>query len=196
MKCSYCGISDKETRIINSKKYGILCRKHYLQMYKYGEIKRTIYDRNEIILHDDYAEIVLRDKEQNIVGSSIIDIEDIDKVKDLKWHIKKSRNTNYAVYNDKGHSVFMHQVILNYYGDKDIDHKNHNGLDNRKNNLRIVPHSINIMNQHNIDNGIKKVPSGKYQAHIAVDGKTIYLGTFDTFEEAKQKRIDYEANLF
>lgn len=30
MECSYCGISDKETRIINSKKYGILCRKHYL----------------------------------------------------------------------------------------------------------------------------------------------------------------------
>ena len=26
--------------------------------------------------------------------------------------------------------------------------------------------------------------------------RIIYLGTFDTFEEAKQKRIDYEANLF
>ena len=77
-------------------------------MYNHGEIKRTIYDRNEIILHEKYAEIILRDKYQNIVGKTIIDIEDVDKVKDLKWHIKTSRNTNYAVYNDKGHSVFIH----------------------------------------------------------------------------------------
>lgn len=87
MNCEYCGVDNTETRIIKSK-YGTLCRKHYLQMYKYGKIKRTIYDRNEIIIHDDYAEIVLRDKEQNIIGSAEIDIEDIDKVKDFKWHIK------------------------------------------------------------------------------------------------------------
>lgn len=195
MECSYCGISDKETRIINSKKYGILCRKHYLQIYNHGEIKRTIYDRNEIILHENYAEIILRDKYQNIVGKAIIDIEDVDKVKDLKWHIKTSRNTNYAVYNDKGRSIFIHQIILDYYGEKDIDHINHDGLDSRKENLRIVSHSINIMNQYNEDNGIRKVPSGKYQAHIMVNGKDIHLGTFNTFEEAKQKRVEYEASL-
>lgn len=41
------------------------------------------------------------------------------------------------------------------------------------------------MNQHNEDNGIRKVPSGKYQAHIMVNGKDIHLGTFNTFKEAK-----------
>lgn len=195
MNCEYCGTNDTVTKIIKSK-YGILCRKHYLQMYKYGEIKRTIYDRNEIIIHNDYAEIVLRDKEQNIVGSAEIDIEDIDKVKDFKWHIKKSRNTNYVVYNNHGRSVFMHQVVLDYYGDKDIDHIDNNGLNNRKNNLRIISHSLNLINQHNESNGVRKVPSGNYQAHIMVNGKDIYLGTFSTFAEAKQKRTDYEASLF
>ncbi len=195
MNCEYCGIDDTATRIIKSK-YGILCRKHYLQIYKNKEIKRTIYDKNEIIIHNGYAEIILRDKEQNIVGSAEINIEDIDKVKDFKWHIKKSRNTNYAVCNNHGKSVLMHQIILNYYGDKDIDHIDNNGLNNRKNNLRIISHSLNLINQHNESNGVKKVPSGKYQAHIMVNGKTIYLGTFNTFEEAKQKRMEYEVTLF
>ena len=90
----------------------------------------------------------------------------------------------------------MHQMIMNYYGDKDIDHIDHNGLNNCKRNLRIISHSLNIMNQYNDNNGIWHTSSNKYQAHIMVNGKDIYLGTFDTFEEAKQKRIEYEATLF
>lgn len=195
MNCEYCGIDDATTRIIKSK-YGVLCRKHYLQMYKNGEIKRTIYDRNDIILHEQYANVLLRDKEQNIVGYAQIDLDDVDKVKQYKWHIKKSDNTCYAVYNDKGNTVFMHRIILEYDGDKDVDHIDNNGLNNRKTNLRIITHSLNIINQHKKSKGIKKTSSGKYQAHITIDNKTIYLGTFDTYEEAKQKRADFEANLF
>lgn len=62
--------------------------------------------------------------------------------------------------------------------------------------IRIITHSLNIINQHKKSKGIKKTFSGKYQAHITIDNKTIYLGTFDTYEEAKQKRADFEANLF
>lgn len=195
MKCEYCGIEDTQTRIIESK-YGTLCRKHYLQMYKHGKISRTIYDRNEIIFCEDHAELVLRDKEQNIVGNVLLDIEDVDRISKYKWHIKRSRNTNYAVYNEHGRTVFIHQIILDYYGDNDIDHEDHNGLNNCKGNLRIVSHALNLVNQHNEDNGVQQTPSGKYQARISIDGKTIYLGTFDTFQEAKQKRTEYEATLF
>ena len=56
-RCEFCGKSEEDTRIIKSK-FGTLCRKHYLQMYKHGEIKRTKYDPNEIIVHEDYAEII------------------------------------------------------------------------------------------------------------------------------------------
>ena len=71
-----------------------------------------------------------------------------------------------------------------YYGEDDIDHIDNNGLNNCKYNLRIISHSLNLTNQHNSNNGVKKVPSGRYQAHITLNGKSIYLGTFDTFEEA------------
>lgn len=40
------------------------CKKHYMQMYHKGKITtRTIYDPNEYILHDDYAECITYDKE-------------------------------------------------------------------------------------------------------------------------------------
>lgn len=39
------------------------CKKHYMQMYHKGKITtRTIYDPNEYILHDDYAECITYDK--------------------------------------------------------------------------------------------------------------------------------------
>jgi AP2 domain. len=195
MKCEYCGITDNETRIINSK-FGILCRKHYLQMYKHNKIEPTIYDRNEIIIHDDFAEIVIKDKQQNIIAYAQIDIEDVEKIKNLKWHIKKSRNTNYVAYNDKGRAVFLHRFILDYDGVDDVDHIDHNGLNNRKSNLRIISHSLNLMNQHNFNNGIKKTPSEKYSSNITINGKSKYLGTYDTFEEAKQARIKFEKTLY
>jgi AP2 domain. len=165
-------------------------------MYKHNKIEPTIYDRNEIIIHDDFAEIVIKDKQQNIIAYAQIDIEDVEKIKNLKWHIKKSRNTNYVAYNDKGRAVFLHRFILDYDGVDDVDHIDHNGLNNRKSNLRIISHSLNLMNQHNFNNGIKKTPSEKYSSNITINGKSKYLGTYDTFEEAKQARIKFEKTLY
>ena len=86
----------------------------------------------------------------------------------------------------------MHRLILNYNDEDDIDHINHNGLDNRKSNLRILTHSSNLMNQYNDDNGIYQVKSGKYRSTICVNGKTIYLGTYDTFDGALNIRKQEE----
>ena len=34
------------------------CSKHYSQWRRYGKVRRTLKDPNEIVLHDDYAEII------------------------------------------------------------------------------------------------------------------------------------------
>lgn len=197
MQCEYCGITDEETRIINSEKYGILCRKHYLQKYRHGMVFKTIYEPNDIVNHENYSEIILRANDGNITGYAKIDNEDIDKVAQYKWHIKNSLHTQYAIAHvDENKKIFLHRLILGYDGKLDIDHINHDGLDNRKCNLRIIDHSLNIMNQYGESNGIKLVPSGNYQATIMVDGKSIYLGTFPNFQEAKEARINYKTNLF
>ena len=70
-----------------------------------------------------------------------------------------------------------------------IDHRNGIKTDDRISNLR------NITNQHNTFNTNCKgyyyhKPSKKYQAVIYLNGKTIYLGSFDTKEDARKAYLD------
>lgn len=44
--------------------------------------------------------------------------------------------------------------------------------------------------------GVRKVPSGRYTAHIWFQSKSIYLGTFDTIEEAAAARKAAEEKYF
>lgn len=73
-----------------------------------------------------------------------------------------------------------------------MDHINRNGLDNRKSNLRIVDHMTNMAN--NKHTGVKKVKSGRFQASCTRNYKTIYIGTFDTFDEAVAARAEFIKN--
>lgn len=184
--CSVCNINDSETRII--KKDNLLyCRKHYLQIYKHGEVARTIYDRNSVTICEKFAQIELYNVRGNVVGYTMIDLDDVDKCLKYKWHLKRSRNTSYAVTTiNEREKMFLHRLILDYSGKMDVDHINFDGLDNRKSNLRIVSHSENIAN--NKKTGVKRVPSGKWQASICYNYNTIYIGTYDTEAEALTAR--------
>lgn len=194
-ECKICGATDQATRIIKSSTGALLCRKHYLQIYKRGFTYSTIYDDNEYITEGATTKIRLKDKHGHIVGEATIDTEDIELVKPYKWHIKKSRNTAYCVSSVSNHKLFLHRLVTGYNGDNDIDHIDHDGLNNTKANLRVVEHKQNLLNQHNDSNGVYRVRSGRYRASIASDGKTIYLGTYDTFEEAKAARKAKEQTL-
>ena len=67
---------------VHSKGY---CDKHYRQYKRYGKIRRTNKDPNEIIVHEDYAEIILYDKNCNEKDRALIDLDDVYKVKQYKW---------------------------------------------------------------------------------------------------------------
>lgn len=188
--CEFCGKSEEDTRIIKSK-FGTLCRKHYLQMYKHGEIKRTIYDNNRYEFNDDEVKIYMYDKEGNEIGFTLIDLEDFDKVKDYKIGIATG---GYARISIDGNRILLHNYLVDY---DMVDHINRNKLDNRKSNLRLTDKSKNA---ENIDRGlyvgISKVPSGNYQASITVNYEPIYLGTFDTKDEALFARYNAEIKYF
>lgn len=59
------------------------CGKHYNQILKHGKIYRTYRDLNEIVIHDDYAEIILLNIKSEEIARALIDLEDIDKVKKI-----------------------------------------------------------------------------------------------------------------
>ena len=68
-----------------------------------------------------------------------------------------------------------------------VDHKNRNGLDNRRDNLRLATHGQNLANSKtHSESGFKGVEKNKHRfyASISIDGKTKKLGGYDTPEEA------------
>jgi hypothetical protein len=188
--CELCGKTSNEGRI--TKLYGkMLCSKHRTQLWRHGQAdnSRTIYTKNEIIIDGDMARISLYDKKCQKIAEAIIDSDDVSRCEPIKWYRRKARNTSYAMGTINGEKVFLHRFIMNYYGSDDIDHKNRNGLDNRKTNLRICSHSQNMLNQDVI--GYTETPSGKFVPRLTLNYQEMYLGTFDSPEEALQARKEY-----
>lgn len=135
------------------------------------------------------------------IGSKfvLIDNEDFYKVKDYKWHLKPCGRTIYACTDIKSNGVrsskCIHQFIMDVGEDEVVDHINRDGLDNRKENLRVVKGIYNQMNRaKNLNSasrfkGVKKEHREKFKnrpwyARIQLKGKRTYLGSFKTEEEA------------
>jgi hypothetical protein len=66
-----------------------------------------------------------------------------------------------------------------------IDHIDGNKLNNNINNLRIVNHQQNCFNRTNAK-GYYIMPKNKFKAIIGLNFRTIYLGIYNTEEEARQ----------
>lgn len=134
----------------------------------------------------------------NLNGFEIlIDEQDIDLIKEFSWEIIVKPNTNYVIrktwIEGKTHIIRLHRVILKVqdrsWKEVQVDHINGNGLDNRRENLRLVTPSQNMFNSKkpkNNTSGFKGVDYsyGKYRARISVNSKRIELGRFSTAEEA------------
>ena len=190
--CSVCGrLSFRKVSA-----YGVTyCQKHYNQQKKIGHAidsnPRTSYDLNEIRIIGNVAYIDLYDKKCNVVATAIIDAEDVPKVRYTKWKLSGS---GYAMNTPKfrGGNKHMSRVVLET--DEFVDHINHNTLDNRKCNLRIVTKSQKQMNV--AYKGISKRKDEKYYAYIKLKQKMIALGTYVFEEEAQFARWYAELLLF
>ena len=186
--CSFCGATEGDTRIIVSKKFNTtVCRKHFLQLLRHNSVFVTRYDKNTYDNCGDYCCINIFSKNGFIVGKALIDKEDVAKCSNYKWRLSHG----YAVAHESGtnKSVFLHRLILEYSGSDCVDHINHNKLDNRKINLRVISHSANTANREIKYTGIMKTKSNRFQCTVWFNYKRYYLGTFDTREEALAAKL-------
>ena len=172
-----------------NKHYGKgYCEKHYTQIRRYGRIKRSSYEPNEVIEYDDCAELCLYNKQGEEIARALIDLECIEIVSQYKWHL---RDNGYVSTSD---NIYLHRLISNCDNDMVCDHINRNRLDNRRENLRSCTQQENLLNRGVSKNntsgytGVYK-RNNKWCARININGKQINLGTFATFEEAKQARM-------
>ena len=129
-----------------------------------------------------------------------IDDKDFELVSRYKWSLyqRKNRKVVYAIthiYKDNGvrTTVKMHNLIYPEY--KLIDHKDLNGLNNCRNNLRNASNGQNQRNRGKYKGRSKfkgvTFNRGKWQARIG-SGACHYLGRFDT-EIAAAKAYDTAA---
>lgn len=152
---------------------------------------------NEIIIHNNYAEILLYDTYGTETNRTIIDIEDIDNIIKYKWHC---RNNGYCGANS---NILLHRIVMNAKKGEYIDHINGNRLDNRKQNLRKCTNQENNFNKglysHNTS-GVTGVSwdkrRNKWEVSIKINQKKMYLGRFDNFNDAVNKRKETEMIYF
>ena len=131
---------------------------------------------------------------------TIVDDEDYRRFSQHKWYTFKNRNTYYAVRHvwqkgGKTKSILMHREILGLKaGDsRKSDHRDGNGLNNLRENLRICTHIENSRNRHAVRGtskykGVHRATKRgkKWQVGIRYNNKYIHLGSFtDEVEAAK-----------
>ena len=128
---------------------------------------------------------------------ALVDDEDYDWLMTWNWYAKKGGNTFYAATNiplaDGRGAIKMHRLLMMHPKGMDIDHDNHEGLDNQKHNLITCTHRHNMSNlrkqgssQYTGVNWHKQ--KGKWQSRFTANGKTKHLGLFPLDKE-------YEAHL-
>lgn len=196
--CEICGDRNIDGKKIHwceaAQKY--LCLKHRSQFNRLGSfLIRTKRDRNEYIIHEEYAEIVFRDKDGNISFTSKIDIEDVPRCRPYKWYVTEMMgNTRYVKSIINGKNTGLHRFLLNACDKNPVDHIDRNGLNNMKANLRLVTPSENCVNSRpSSATGEKNIyyKNGKYQVQIIRNYKCVYTETFDTLNKAVCARNDF-----
>lgn len=138
---------------------------------------------------------------------AIVDDADYDWLNQWKWYARYSKYTKtyYARRRFDGNIILMHRQILGlgFRDKRQGDHKNHNTLDNRRNNIRVCTCQENQRNRKprlNTTSGYKGVSwysrIKKWQAHIQADGKREHLGYFKKEKDAALAYNKAARNLF
>ncbi len=126
---------------------------------------------------------------------AIIDECEYDNISRFNWYIKESHGVYYAqrnlLINGKRNTQKMHRFIMDAPKGIQVDHINHNGLDNRKENLRLCTHGQNQMNSRSRKGsssqykGVIKTKVGKpWAAHYQFNNKVHRIGGFNSEIEA------------
>ncbi|GIO63557.1 HNH endonuclease [Paenibacillus cineris] len=167
--------------------------------------------KNKFEIRGDVTVIFVSSKKHG-VHEFLIDTNSLKEVSEavISWHVVvrnkgtlryvrgKSKESNYK------NQILLHRLITKAPADKIVDHINHNTLDNRISNLRVVTQAENMQNRrgaarNNRSSRIRGVTWNKrlkkWQVQVKAGGAAHYFGYYSDLEEAKQAAIKARSKL-
>lgn len=171
---------------------------------------------NQIIIYKDkgYAELVLKDNKTYEELRAKIDLDDVDRIKDMYWTYNPI-----AIQNNSGRTLCLHRYIMNAdaYGKVYVKFRNGDKLDCRKSNLYIT-HSTNCDENGKvlkpattvIESDSESIPVQEpeknnytiihtdkgYSVFFIYNGQTYDLGRYNSEEEAKYAIYDKISDIY
>lgn len=124
----------------------------YVNVYQPGRPGNPIIYKHVMYHNKEYTVMKVQYHDSYIY--SVIDKEDFVKIKDYTWHYTSNHYLSHNVTVDEKQKVlYLHNMVMNRLGfpgkgaKESIDHISRNGLDNRKENLRLITQSAQNINQ-------------------------------------------------
>ena len=137
---------------------------------------------------------------------ALVDRDLYEEVTRTKWQYNKERGYVFRTVNrqtESLHQFVMFTVVKEYTGT--IDHKNREGVDCRRENLRVATFQQNKANSKSTTGSTSKYKGVRVRktihtgvtiaAQIMVNGRSIHLGTYDT-EQLAADAYDNAAIVF
>lgn len=128
---------------------------------------------------------------------ALVDDDDYEWLSQWEWrawlnpHTRSIYARHQITVNGEHITTLMHRLIIGAGKGQQVDHENHDTLDNQRHNLKLATNQENQRNktiQRNNASGACGVAwhiaAKKWQAQIGVGGKQKYLGLFVTKEDA------------
>ncbi len=108
--------------------------------------------------------------------------QDAHLLREHTWHRHETGQKVYARSRINGRLVYLHRLILNATSKQEIDHINGDGLDNRRENIRLASRCLNNLNRLGVC-GVEKHGT-KWRARIWFRGSRVELGSFAVKRQA------------
>lgn len=127
--------------------------------------------------------------------SVIVDDADYPRLAKFKWYAVRKKLKIYGARMCSDRVRYLHRDVVNALPGLEVEHIVGNGLDNRKANLRTVPHALSNRRvgqkrgktscyRETFYNSLRE----RWEARVICAGKRHYVGAFNTEEEAARAR--------
>lgn len=123
---------------------------------------------------------------------ALVDECDFERVTAHRWYLTSSGYAARSIWNCGDRRIeYMHRAIMEAPPGIEVDHINHDRVDNRRSNLRCVDHSTNAKNVSSHRDGTSHYrcvsfdkKRGLWVVFARIDGKQRYFGSFEHEEDA------------